>query len=92
MCHTPVGRAPKPMAIGFNPQAPSFGKDADNMSDRELFWVTKNGIRFTGMPAWGPSRSDKEIWDVVAFLKTMPKTSAADYDALDRRLPAEKQP
>ncbi len=92
MCHTPVGKAPQPMAIGFNPQAPSFGKDADTMTDRELFWVTKNGIRFTGMPAWGPSRSDKAIWDVVAFVKTMPKMSASDYDALDRRLPAARRP
>lgn len=86
MCHTPVGRKATPMAIGFNPQAPGFGEDADDMTPAGLFWVTKNGIRFTGMPAWGPSRSDQELWDVVAFLMTLPKMSAADYDALDRRV------
>ena len=57
------------------------------MEDRELFWVTKNGIRFTGMPAWGPSFSDEEICDIVAFLKTMPTMTAADYDAIDARVP-----
>lgn len=87
MCHTPVGRAPLPMAVGFNPQAPGFGPDADDMEDRELFWVTKNGIRFTGMPAWGPTYSDEQIWDIVAFLKTLPEMTAADYDAMDARLP-----
>lgn len=89
MCHTPIGRTPRPMAIGFNPQAPGFGANSDDMSPAELFWVTKNGIRFTGMPAWEPSRSDQEIWDIVSFLMTLPKMSAADYNALDSRIPLE---
>lgn len=88
MCHTPIGRTPQPMAIGFNPQAPTFGADADDMTPAGLFWVTKNGIRFTGMPAWGPSLSDREIWDIVEFMKTLPEMTAADYDAIDARLPA----
>jgi mono/diheme cytochrome c family protein len=85
MCHTPAGRKPTPMALGFNPQAPSF--EENDMTAPQLFWVAKNGIRFTGMPAWGPSRSDQDLWDVVGFLMTLPKMSAADYDALDRRTP-----
>ena len=76
------------MARGLNPEAPTFGEDADDMGAAELFWATKNGIRFTGMPAWGPSRSDQDLWDLVAFMMTLPKTSAADYDALDRRVPS----
>lgn len=86
MCHTPVGRKPTPMAVGFNPQAPGFGKDSDDMSPTELFWVTKNGIRFTGMPAWKATRSDREIWDIVAFTMTLPEMRAEDYDAMDRRV------
>jgi len=92
MCHTPVGRTPTPMAIGLNPQAPSFGENADDMSAAELFWATKNGIRFTGMSAWGSSRSDQEIWDVVAFIMALSKMNAADYDALDRRVPPGPAP
>ena len=87
MCHTPAGHTPRPMAVGFNPQAPNFGPGADDMSEAELFWVTKNGIRFTGMPAWGPSLKDSEISDVVAFVMAMPKMSPADYDATDKRIP-----
>ncbi len=87
MCHTPIGRTPEPMAVGFNPQAPTFGPDADDMEEAELFWVTKNGIRFTGMPAWGPSLTDAEIWDITAFLATLPEMTAADYDAIDARVP-----
>jgi mono/diheme cytochrome c family protein len=90
MCHTPVGRPPTPMAIGLNPQAPSFANN--DMSAAELFWATKHGIRFTGMSAWGPSRSDQELWDMVAFIQVLPKMSAADYNALDRRIPSEPGP
>ena len=57
------------------------------MSAAELCWVIKNGIRMTGMPAWGPTHDDAELWDIVAFVKTLPQTSAADYRALDSRLP-----
>ena len=90
MCHIPVGRKPTPMALGLNPQAPTF--EENDMTAAELFWVSKNGIRFTGMPAWGLSRSDQELWDVVAFVMTLPKMSAADYDALDRRVPPGPAP
>lgn len=85
MCHTPKGRQPSPMALGLNPQAPSF--DENDMTVAQLFWAAKNGIRFTGMPAWGPSRSDQDLWDTVGFVMTLPKMSVADYDALDRRTP-----
>lgn len=90
MCHTPVGRTPTPMAIGLNPQAPSFAEN--DMSAAELFWATKHGIRFTGMSAWGPSRSDQELWDMIAFIQVLPKMSAADYDVLDRRVPSGPGP
>jgi mono/diheme cytochrome c family protein len=87
MCHTPPGRPATPMTQGLNPAAPELADLVEDMSDAELFWVTKNGIRFTGMPAWGSSHNDPEIWDVVAFMRTSPDMKAADYEALDRRIP-----
>jgi mono/diheme cytochrome c family protein len=88
MCHTPTGRKPLPMALGFNPQAPTFAEN--DMTVAQLFWAAKNGIRFTGMPAWGPSLSDQDIWDVVGFVMTMPKMNPAEYDALDRGTPSRQ--
>ncbi|MEE9174617.1 MAG: cytochrome c, partial [Thermodesulfobacteriota bacterium] len=43
---------------------------------------TKNGIKMTGMPAFGLSHSDQEIWSIVAFLKQLPDLTPEDYDAL----------
>jgi mono/diheme cytochrome c family protein len=91
MCHTPPGRQATMMAKGLNPKAPALA-DLIDMTDAEVFWVIKNGIRFTGMPAWVSSENDQKIWDVVAFLRTSPKMKAADYDALDRRVPSGPGP
>ena len=46
-----------------------------------IFWVTKHGVRMTGMPAWTGILSDDEIWKIVAFIKNSgklpPETLAA---------------
>lgn len=64
---------------------------AGSMTDAELFWVTRNGIRLTGMPAWTTSASygDEVIWDVVTFMRASVDMQTADYDALDQRFPPD---
>ena len=89
MCHTPPGREQTAMSKGLNPEAPALAELVEDMTDPELFWATRNGIRFTGMPAWISSYSDQDIWDVVAFMRAAVEMPAADYDALDQRLPAD---
>jgi hypothetical protein len=45
----------------------------------------------TGMPAFAPTHSDREIWDVVAFLWQLPGMSASEYRSLIEG-PREEQP
>ena len=46
----------------------------------ELFWVIKNGVKFTGMPSFGlAGRSDQDIWSIVAFVRKLPTVTEADY-------------
>ena len=45
--------------------------------DRELFWIVKHGIKYTGMPAWVAQERDDEVWAVVAFLKRLPDARRA---------------
>jgi len=90
MCHTPPGRVPTAMATGLNPEAPDLADLVEDMTNAELYWVTKNGIRFTGMPAWAPSPyGDQDLWDVVAFMRASVEMQADDYEAMDRRLPKD---
>ncbi len=80
-CHGAPGKDP---AQGFNPSPPELSDEAEEMSSAELFWIIKNGIKMTGMPAYGPSHSDDELWTIVAFLKTLPDLGEEGYsDMID---------
>lgn len=81
-CHTAPGREPSSLALGLNPPAPDLAERALEVGPETLFWVTKNGIRMTGMPAWGVSHSDDDIWPVVAFMQVLPDLDAEDYQEM----------
>ena len=82
MCHGAPGVPAAELSKGFNPPAPLLGNGENNTSDGELFWIIKHGIRMTAMPAFGPTRTDEEIWNIVAFIRTLPDLSAKDQDTL----------
>lgn len=81
-CHGAPAVEPGVVGKGLNPPPPDLTKEADDWSPEEIFWVTANGVRMTGMPAFGPSHSDSELWDVVALVKRLPRMSGAEYRAL----------
>ena len=82
-CHGAPGKEESELAKGLNPHAPHLVRSARHMSPQELFWVTKNGIKMTGMPAWGKTHSDKKIWAMVAFMKKLPDMSAEEYKKME---------
>src|SRR5260370_4161806 len=49
--------------------------EVQGYSDRELFWIVKNGIRLSGMPAFARVESDEHIWDLVRFVRTLPSNA-----------------
>ena len=67
---------------GLKPVPADLKVMAKERTPSELFWVVKNGIRFTGMPSFGlAGASDQQIWTLVAFIKNLPKMSDEDYKA-----------
>ncbi|MDX1650197.1 MAG: cytochrome c, partial [Myxococcota bacterium] len=64
------------------PEPPELAEEAAEWGDTELFWITKHGVRMTGMPAFGPTHADRELWDVVALVRRLPELSAGEYAAL----------
>jgi mono/diheme cytochrome c family protein len=42
-----------------------------NKSDAQLFWIVKNGLGFTAMPAFGGQYKDEEIWAIVAYIRAL---------------------
>ena len=43
-------------------------------SDSELFWIVKNGIKLSGMPGFGKVEPDDHVWDLVLYVRTLPKS------------------
>jgi mono/diheme cytochrome c family protein len=78
-CHGAPGVAPQPFAMGLNPAPPPLVASARERPANEIFWVIREGIKMTGMPAWRFRLSDERIWDVVAFMRTLPDLSPVAY-------------
>lgn len=81
-CHAAPGVEAGEVADGLLPAPPKLAEVAGEWSPAELFWITDHGVRMTGMPAFGPTHSDAKIWDLVAFLRQLPRMSPAEYQAL----------
>jgi mono/diheme cytochrome c family protein len=77
-CHGAPGVDWTKFAEGLNPSPPDL-KDEANSEPAQLFWAIKNGIRMTGMPSFAKvGVPDKDIWQIVAFIKKLPSISEAD--------------
>ena len=78
-CHGNSGRNPTDAGRWMYPRAADLGStQVQQYSDSELFWIVKNGIRFSGMPAFGRVESDEHIWDLVHYVRTLPHATSAE--------------
>ena len=87
-CHGAPGKKPDPWQL--YPAAPDLA-DAlrvTNWSDAEVFWIIKNGIKDTGMSAFGGSHDDDDLWALTAFVRQLQSLSAADYRTMIEHQPA----
>ena len=85
-CHGAPGKKETELAKGLNPPAPDLSESGQEMSAEELFWVTKNGIKMTGMPAWGKTHSDDKIWTIVAAVIKLHETSPEEYNSYPKEM------
>lgn len=81
-CHGGPGAEPGEMAKGLYPKPPEIFKHVEEDEAQEFFWIIKNGIKMTSMPAYGPTHNDGMIWAITAFVtQKLGKMSADDYHA-----------
>lgn len=78
-CHGAPGKSPNPIAQSALPAAPHLADSSHRWKDRELFWIVKHGIKYTGMPAWVSQNRDDEVWAMVAFLKALPQLDDQEF-------------
>lgn len=76
MCHGMNGRALTETGRWMYPRAADLTSlEVQHYSDRELFWIVKNGVRLSGMPAFGKVESDEHIWDLVHYVRSLNATN-----------------
>ncbi|HEY8508159.1 MAG TPA: c-type cytochrome [Steroidobacteraceae bacterium] len=96
-CHGAPGIAPDGFGNGMLPLPNNLTQTAHDWPAEQIYWVTRNGIRMAGMPAWAYRLSDRDLWAITAFVdRQLPKLTAADYAQLmsevaDERCTAPEQ-
>jgi mono/diheme cytochrome c family protein len=90
ICHGGPGVEKSDIGKGLYPNPPNLMDSAKELGANRLFWVIRNGIKSTGMPGFGKTESDREIWNVVAFLEQMKNMTPQEYAAMRNRLASGK--
>ena len=92
--HTNDGSGNTEMGRGLYPKAPDMREaNTQSLSDGELFYIIHNGIRLTGMPAWGdsPPEEDQDSWKLVHFIRHLPKISQEELEEMKKLNPKSPQ-
>ena len=91
ICHGNNGRGETEIGQGLYPKAPNMREDdTQKLTDGEIFYIIKNGVRFTGMPAWGDPESksdDESSWKLVHFIRHLPRTTPQEIQEMERLNP-----
>jgi mono/diheme cytochrome c family protein len=93
-CHGNDGRGTADMGRKLYPPAPDMTLPAtQDLTDGELYYIIENGVRFTGMPAWGKGgTNDDDTWHLVLFVRDLPRMTREDLldmEDYNPRSPAE---
>ena len=94
VCHANNGSGQSMFGKGMYPKPPDLRGETQSMSDGEIFYDIENGIRMSGMPAFGGPGTADDSWKLVAFIRHLPKLTAAEeseMEALNPKGPDEYQ-
>ena len=80
-CHLTPGMRDTELRKGLYPQPPDLAQHGVH-DPAEAFWTIKHGVKMSAMPAWGRSHDDAAIWDMVAFLRELPKLDEQGFEAM----------
>jgi len=78
-CHGAPGVAQGDIGKSMQPLPGPLVDARHHWKPRELYWLTKHGIKMSGMPAWEYRLSEEELWSVVAFLARLPDLTPQQY-------------
>ena len=84
-CHANDGSGDTLYGKGLYPKPPDFRlPETQKLSDGELFWIIQNGVRFTGMPAFGGVHRPQDSWKLVLFIRHLPQLTMEERAEMER--------
>ncbi len=87
-CHANDGSGQTIIGQNLYPKAPDMRlPQTQNLSDGEIYYIIHNGIRLTGMPAWGKATRDEDSWKLVFFIRHLPKITPGEIREMERLNP-----
>ena len=83
-CHGAPGVQAEVFAQGLYPAPADLlsGSIQKEWKDNQLYWIVENGLKMTGMPAFGSAYDQKELLGIVAFMKKLPGMTPEVYQGL----------
>ena len=89
LCHANDGSCDTPFGRNLYPKPPDMRRAlTQKLTDGEIFWIIENGVRFTGMPAFGGAHgSEDDSWKLVRFIRHLPKLTAEERLEMERYNP-----
>jgi mono/diheme cytochrome c family protein len=97
ICHSNTGVGDTQVGRGLYPKPPIMREArTQSLSDGEMFSIIQNGIRFTGMPAFGDGdHTDEDSWRLVLFIRHLPQQTpqeVAEMEKLNPKAPDDEAP
>lgn len=90
LCHANNGDGQTEIGRGLYPRAPDMRLSAtQDLSDGTLFYIIENGVKLTGMPAWGTGtpEGEQESWKLVHFVRQLPKLTPEQIERMEAMNP-----
>ena len=89
-CHANDGSGDTELGRSLYPPAPDMRLAAtQNLTDGELFYLIENGVKLTGMPAWGTGtpEGERDSWHLVQFIRRLPALTEAEIAEMEELNP-----
>ena len=90
-CHGNDGSGNTSIGRNLYPKAPDMRlPDTQGLSDGQIYYIIHNGIRLTGMPAWGEANkkdADEDSWQLVLFIRHLPKLTPEEEKDMEQSNP-----
>ncbi len=88
-CHLAPGKSESEIRPSLYPKPPKLAEHP--LDPKTVFWVTKHGLKMSGMPAWGLGHDDATLWSIVAFVGKLPGMSPQQYKDIVAKAPPDEE-